>query len=717
MSPRRIFLLGCSVPALTVAAAQAAAPISDPSKAQSRSKLEEIVVTAQRRSEKLQKVPIAIVALPAGQLKASGVTSTQALATVVPSLSVATNGPSATLFIRGVGSDTGNLNQEPSVATYIDDIYIASPTQGNFALNNVAQVSVLKGPQGTLFGRNATGGVIQITTREPTATPHLDAEIGYANYNTTSGSLYAAGPLTQAILADLAIQGTTQGDGWGRSVVSGESLYTHQDINARSKFIWRPTNDTKVRLELDYDQGFVGGLAFRSLPGEVNADGLPGYVGFYNATTDTHSNQQRLTGGASLRVDQDFGDFRFASVTAYRQISDTYTTDEDKSALPIVDATLHQQAHNYSQEFQLLSAADSKLTWVVGAFLYNFDALYEPGRINGLSVYPLPYVDINSDSSDNSFSGYAQATAEILPNTHITGGLRYTIERQYETSSETSSLFGTPLLLAGPFHQSQGFDKATWRLGIDHQFTPDLLGYLTYNRGIKSGGFDMLTPGSPGYRPEQLDAYEVGAKSELLDHTLRLNASAFYYDYKNIQEELALTGGTVTVNSGEAHIYGVDVDLEAAVTSQLRVFASGSYLHSTFFRYPNASADPGDPGPTVSGIDAQGNITPQAPRYTGDVGATYTVPTPEGDFTANGVYSYNNGFFWDSVDRLTQPAYALINASIGWQSPNGKYGASFWGKNLGGAHYYAQQIESDGLGDLTLPAPPRTYGFTLSLHY
>ncbi len=119
----------------------------------------------------------------------------------------------------------------------------------------------------------------------------------------------------------------------------------------------------------------------------------------------------------------------------------------------------------------------------------------------------------------------------------------------------------------------------------------------------------------------------------------------------------------------------------------------------------------------MSGIDAQGNITPQAPRYTGDVGATYTVPTPEGDFTANGIYSYNNGFFWDSVDRLTQPAYALINASIGWQSPNGKYGASFWGKNLGGAHYYAQQIESDGLGDLTLPAPPRTYGFTLSLHY
>src|SRR5271155_4792037 len=171
--------------------------------ATSGSQLEEITVTAQRHEQNLQQVPIAVSAISASQLVNSGITGTEELANVVPGLTFTTIGPSGSVFIRGVGSNAGNVDQEPSVAVYVDDVYIATPAANQFEFNNIDQIAVLKGPQGTLFGRNATGGVIQITTRDPGSTPHLDLEGGYGNYDTFKGSLYASTPITSTLAADI----------------------------------------------------------------------------------------------------------------------------------------------------------------------------------------------------------------------------------------------------------------------------------------------------------------------------------------------------------------------------------------------------------------------------------------------------------------------------------------------------------------------------------
>jgi iron complex outermembrane receptor protein len=681
--------------------------------AASGSQLEEITITAQRHEQNLQQVPIAVSALSASQLVNSGITGSEELANVVPGLTFTTIGPSGSVFIRGIGSNAGNVDQEPSVATYVDDVYIASPTANQFEFNNIDQIAVLKGPQGTLFGRNATGGVIQITTRDPGSTPHLDIEGGYANYDTFKGSLYASTPITSTLAADIAITGQNQGDGWGRDLVTGEPNYTHDSVAARSKWIWTPDDDTRVRLSMDYDRTKIYQAPDLSLPGEFAVDGKLNYSGFYNSLDDTPSFTNRTSGGVSVRVDRDLGFARLASISAYRNLSNIYEIDEDKTPLDIVDATLNEYSRTLSQELQLLSPRTSKIDWLVGAFLYRADAGVNPATIAGLSAAPLPYEDIFSDFRDKSGSVFGQGTGEILTNTHLTLGYRYTIERQQITSRVDSTVGN----IVPAISQEQGFDKGTWRAALDHQFTPDVLAYISYNRGIKSGGYDILSPGAPGYKPEQLDAYEIGLKNEFLDHRLRVNSSAFYYNYKNIQEEEAITGGVVTINAAAARIYGADLDVSAKATEALTLTMSGTYLHSEYLAFANPQIFPGNPGPPAPDPGVIGNQTTQAPKYTAHVGANYRVLTEFGALDGSGDYTYNSGFFWDAANRLAQPSYSLVNAALSWTSVSEVYGVRLWVKNLANKEYYAGGITSSGLGDLVVPAAPRTYGVTFSAHF
>ena len=693
------------------AAAQSA--INGSVDASSGSKLEEITVTAQRHEQNLQQVPIAVSAFSASQLVNSGITGSEELANVVPGLTFTTIGPSGSIFIRGVGSNAGNVDQEPSVATYVDDVYIASPTANQFEFNNIDQIAVLKGPQGTLFGRNATGGVIQITTRDPGSTPRLDIEGGYGNYNTYKGSIYASAPIASTLAADIAITGQNQGTGWGNNLATGAPNFIHDSIAARSKWLWTPDDKTRIRLSMDYDHTKNHETPDLSLPGEFGVDGKPNFSGFFNSRNDTPSFTDRSSGGISIRVDRDFGYARLVSISAYRNLSNTFEIDEDKTPLNIVDATLSEYSRTLSQEIQLLSPRTSKIDWLAGAFFYHVDAGVEPARIAGLSAAPLPYEDIFSDFRTESGSIFGQGTGEIFTDTHLTLGYRYTIERQ-QIVSRVDAIVGN---IVPDIFQRQGFDKGTWRASLDHQFTPDVLAYISFNRGIKSGGFDALSPGAPGYKPEQLDAYEIGVKNEFLDHRLRVNGSAFYYNYKNIQEQEAITGGVITVNAAKARIYGADFDVNAKATEALTLTLSGTYLHSEYLEFVNPQSFPGNPGLPVPDPGVIGNQTTQAPKYTAHVGANYRVLTAIGALDGSGDYSYNSGFFWDAANRLAQPSYPLLSAALSWTSVSGVYGVRLWGKNLTNKEYYAGGITSSGLGDLMVPAAPRTYGVTFSAHF
>jgi iron complex outermembrane receptor protein len=681
--------------------------------ASSGSQLEEITITAQRHEQNLQQVPIAVTAFSASQLVNSGITGTEELANVVPGLTFTTIGPSGSVFIRGIGSNAGNVDQEPSVATYVDDVYIASPTANQFEFNNIDQIAVLKGPQGTLFGRNATGGVIQITTRDPGSSPRLDIEGGYGNYDTFKGSIYASAPIASTLAADIAITGQDQGSGWGHNLTTSADNYKHDSVAARSKWLWTPDDATRVRLSMDYEHTKIYQTPDLSLPGEFGVDGRPNYAGFFNSLGNSPSFTNRTSGGLSVRFDRDFGYARLVSISAYRDLSNTFEIDEDKTPLNIVDATLSEYSRTLSQEFQLLSPRSSKIDWLAGAFLYHVNAGVEPATIAGLAAAPLPYLNIFTDLRTKSGSVFGQGTAAIFTDTHLTLGYRYTVERQ-QAISRVDAIVGN---IVPAIFQKQGFDKGTWRVALDRQLTPDVLAYISYNRGIKSGGYDILSPGAPGYKPEQLDAYEIGLKNEFLDHRFRVNSSAFYYNYQNIQEEEAITGGVITVNAAKARIYGADLDVSAKATEALTLTISGTYLHSEYLAFSNPQEFPGNPGLPVPDPNVVGSQTTQAPKYTAHAGANYRVLTEFGALDVSGDYSYNSGFFWDSANRLAQPNYSLLNSALSWTSVSEVYGVRLWGKNLTNKEYYAGGITSSGLGDLMVPAAPRTYGITFSAHF
>jgi iron complex outermembrane receptor protein len=306
-----------------------------------------------------------------------------------------------------------------------------------------------------------------------------------------------------------------------------------------------------------------------------------------------------------------------------------------------------------------------------------------------------------------SKSAYAQGTARLLPKTEFTVGARYTDEDQ----KSESEVFGSPIP-----DVKRGFKKWTWRLAADHAFTDDIHAYVSYNRGVKGGGFDLLSPFSGGYDPEVLDAYELGIKTKLLDNRLRLNAALFRYDYKNIQVQVipAGTGGIVaTTNAAEARVKGLDVDFEFRPMNDFGLSGGFAIVDGKYLDFKDTVAYPASPldGPPTL-IDASGNRTVRTPRFTGNLTADYRVQSSVGEFPLSVTISRNSGFFFGSDNRLKQPAFTMINASAGWTSDDERYGLTLWGRNLTDKHTLTQGVPS-GFGDLTAPAAPRTYGVTL----
>ena len=673
--------------------------------------LEEIVVTAQRRKERLQDVPISVTAVSAAKAQEMGLTDTTSLSAAVPNLTIMISGSSTfNPFIRGIGSVVGLPNQEASVATYVDGIYIASPYAVTaLAFNNIEQIEVLKGPQGTLFGRNATGGVIQVVTKEPTETFSANGEVGYGNYNTLTTKGYVSGGIAPGITGDLAVTYENQASGYGKNFTTGQSTFQHDDVAIRSKLVVTPSDDTTIHINWDYSRS-KSNAQYQLIPGTTGLDGVTTNPGPFNSRGNFPMYDTEQQRGVSLRVDQEFNWFRLASITSYRRADTFFQLDQDSTPLDVVSATAHGKQNDYTQELQLLSPSGSWLEWVGGIFYYNNKAGVDPEVIRGLAAAPLPYVSYSGIQHTESLSGYAQATAEIFDKTKLTLGIRYTREQQ----SIHSKLSSTPGVLIDGGFQSSTFYKPTWRMALDHEFMDDLHGYVSYNRGIKSGGFNIFKPGGRGVSPESLDSYEVGVKGEFIDHKLRLNVGGFYYDYSNIQVTQAGTGFTETRNAAAARMYGLDMDFQALVTSALTVSGGLGLLNAKFTDFKNAVTYGANPGPAIV-FDASNNSTPLSPNITANVTANYFVPTHLGDFTLSATMIYNDGSFMDPGNRLRYPSYALVNGSVSWEEPEGVWGVRLWVKNLTDVAYYNQRYAT-AVGDLQMQAPPRSFGATISAH-
>jgi len=304
---------------------------------------------------------------------------------------------------------------------------------------------------------------------------------------------------------------------------------------------------------------------------------------------------------------------------------------------------------------------------------------------------------------------YGQATYELLPGTHLTGGLRYTDEQQGIHSYVT---VGGTTVLTVP-NQRQNTQKPTWRLAIDHQFTPDILAYVSYNRGIKSGGYNMIAPGAPGYHPEVLDAYEIGLKTEFLGHRARVNLATFYYDYKDIQVQSIQAGAVDTLNAASATVYGFDGDFMLIPIPNLTLSASVGYTHGTYSDFRNAPFTPPSPldGPQFSG-NANGHDLINTPHLTVGGSVEYRFLTDVGSFTPNLSIDYKDKTFVSADNRLAIPSHTVANASLTWRTPDQKYWVQLWTRNMFDIRYYASRVETS-VGDLQYLAAPRTYGVTI----
>ncbi|MDB5576031.1 MAG: TonB-dependent receptor [Bradyrhizobium sp.] len=686
-------------------------------------RLEDIVVTAQRRSENLQDVPVAVTALSAASLESKGIASTTDLSAVTPGLTYTTVVGSALPRIRGIGTAISLGGNENPVATYVDGVYIASSAASVLSFNNIEQIAVLKGPQGTLFGRNATGGLIQITTRDPEQSFEGQSSLTVGNLRTLGGNLYVTGGLTDRLAADLAVFYQKQKDGFGRNLTTGSDVGQNRDLALRSKWRLELGPDTVARLAFDYSEARAAGPAFRPVLGTVPITGVSFTGGPYDIATETDPSLKRSQGGASVQISHDFGDVNFVSISAYRKSDFQSIFDIDKLPVHISRSNLTNRDRQFSQELQLLSTGPGPVQWVLGAYYFNSRGRYDPLVIDNVAND----IVISSTQDTESYAVFGQGSYKFTDKTSLTAGLRYTTEtRDYKASALNVLASGTVInnpTITGVLKAK----KPSWRLALDHHFTDDVLGYVSYNRGFKSGGFNpqrFTQPLSP-FKPEVLDALETGVKADLLDHRLRINGAAFYYDYSNIQANAFVSGISTIYNAASATIYGLDLDVTAAPISALVLTLGLTLIHDRYEDFPNAVISrPQVPnGTTILGGNvvgtgsAKGNKLSQTPDWTVNFGAEYDIDLATGSIRLSANYFHSDGWRAEPDNRVGQDSYDLVNASATWRIDEAEnYSVKLWGRNLGDK-VYAVQMNAQPQADGVSVGPGRTYGVTLGARF
>jgi iron complex outermembrane receptor protein len=677
----------------------------------------EVVVTAQRREQSAEKVPIALSVLTADSAQKLGVTSTQDLAVSVPGLSYTQELSGASFYIRGIGKTDANPGQELPVAIYVDGVYLATPTGGVFALNNIDRVEVLKGPQGTLFGRNATGGVIQVVTKDPKQTPSADGYIGYGNYKRTEASFYGTTGITNDLAADIAAYYTGQRDGWGHNITTGSSVYKPRELDLRSKWLWTPSEKTSVTLTGNYSNVYTDiGSDITDYPGSI---GFAGHTnpGFYNIDSEINPFNKYHEWGTALTVKQDMSGARFTSISSYQDLQEQVLYDGDGTSVFNFVAGRNYPAKTFTQELQLLSPADSRIQWIGGLYYLNQTAGLEPLFLYGpgLGAGPAFRLDRYSSQHTDSYAVFGEATTPIInDDTHLTTGARYTIDKRRVHAQDYDN-FGD---VYAPVQQQAKWSSPSWRLTLDHQFDRNIFGYLQYSRGFKSGQFNVTVPSNPPVKPETLDAYEIGLKSSLFDKRLVVNVAAYFYNYSNIQLGDVTPSGIVTYNAAKARMKGFDGDLELSVTNNFSLKGGLAYLNGMYTSFPNAPEyipAPGGGNMPIT-IDASGKSLINAPKWEGTLAAVYLIPTAMGNISLSTQYVRSSGFYFATDNRVKQPAYGLLNATGEWKAPTEVWGIRLWGKNLTRAKVVSYSGET-AYGDVYSVTPPLTFGADLLFHF
>lgn len=677
--------------------------------------VEEVIVTAQRRAERLQDVPIAITVQSGEQLEKAGVTSLRDLVAVAPGVRIAGAGANTQPSIRGVQSQQTDPGNDPNVAVYVDGVYQANQIANNVDLPDVQQIEVLKGPQGTLFGRNATGGAIRIFTLDPSFTSTGRISLDYGRFSDLTAKGYLSGPLAGEKLAGSLSVLREDSDGYHRDIVTGkDDVGGIESTVVRAKLLAKPTESVQLLLTLGYvDRRDGDTTPYGTIDGNTIARLFPG-AEFgdrpYDFTTNREAFLDSTVHLASLKADFDFAAGTLSSVTAYNKTDAYYSQDADASSLDLLYYGLNELQKDISQELIFSSREFGRFSAVAGLFYYHADGRYDPLDVLGSFAGPVP-IHVWSKQTTEAYAVFGEFNVDLTDRLSLNGGARY--------SDETRTAYGTFQFGAGPEPAmprlgSKSWDSVTPRISLRYRFLEDDHFYVTYSEGFKSGGFNIAAADPTPFNPEELHAIEIGVKTAPV-RRLSANASAFYYDYSDQQVMTVANNFNITANAASSELYGLDVDLAARVTDRFTLTAGLALLHAEYDRYPDAAVlEPlGGPacrcGNTNAVIDASGMREPRSPEWTLGVTADYAHDFGFGPVALSATAYHSDQFYWDANERIREPSYTTLAARASWQPRGSRFRMTLWGRNLTDERHSRAVFLLETYDGISY-ARPRTYG-------
>ncbi|HRO02614.1 MAG TPA: TonB-dependent receptor, partial [Terricaulis sp.] len=698
--------------------------------------MDELVITARKREENLQEAPIAVTAIGAEQLRNEQITDLSQIAAQVPSFTFQSqNSMESEMFIRGVGSVRLNgATADPSIGTFLNEVYIGRRGAATPPIFDLARVEVLRGPQGTLFGKNIVGGAINLITAAPSFDFDAGGSVSLGNYDSFLAEGFVSGGLTDTLAGRLSIFRETH-DGYAYNTVRGQELEDKDSIAVRGSLLWNATNDLTVSVIADYSQDRGGGPSRHAVDDPTS----PGF-GFItpNIPSDPRVNvspyeqyADRDTAGLTGRVEWDLGGASLTYVTAYRYgLADGRWTQAGAGSPPsITDSTLtqHEMYQGVTHELRLASDPNNRFRWIAGVY-YLDEYVKRTSRNTAISFLPGgPGSTRDTLDGDNLFLGYSDTLSyaafgeiefDILSNLTLAVGGRYTTdEKDLHTQAVIFSLgqpgdlySPAPLQSAYDVHVSQDWSEFTPRIALNWQVSDNVLLYGSYASGYKGGGWQGATANAiaaaTAYDPESASTFEIGFKADWLNNRLRTNLAVFYTDFTDLQVELLddVNLTLVVANAADAVIQGIEFEVRGAPTDWLTLFASGSLLDAEYKDY----IDP------LRGLDYSGNQIQRTPDYQYTIGADVRHGLTDALDLIGGVsYSYQDQMLWGQENRNIEDGYGLLNARIGVGASDGRWTVSLWGKNLNNELYRTSIIPFVG-DEVSVYGAPRTYGVRLT---
>ena len=714
--------------------------------------LEEITVTARRREESLQDVPIALSAFSADRILNAGAPDITWLQQSTPNLTLqVARGSNSTLiaFIRGIGQQDPLWGFEPGVGLYVDDVYVARPQGAVLDIYDIERLEVLRGPQGTLYGRNTIGGAIKYVTKSLGNEAYLDTKLTLGTY--AQHDFLASGVLP---LGDtLSIGGSAaiyRRDGYGENQFTGTQNHYAKSVDAfRMSAEWNPTDTLSFRLAGDYvEDNSDAKHGHREAPGLGLTAGEVVLPDVFDTRGGIGDDNRVRNQGLSLTAAWELTDaITLKSITAYREGQTNTLIDFDTSPAPALDVPGYYEDDQLTQELQFLYEGE-RLRGVAGLYYLDAHAAGKFDTIVGLlnlTIATSGFVDTTS------YAAYADFSYDFTDKLSASLGGRYTsdekeggVYRQNFTGLY-SPLFGNnaavPGLVRSDYTNDRTFDQFTPRASVSYEFTETFTTYASYSEGFKSGGFDMrgdvvLTPDTVnGYDPETVQSYEVGAKGTLFDDRLSYNFAAFYADYSDQQitrQQPTVTGSIASFvdNAGASTIQGVELEGTVQFTDRLSLNYGVGWTDAEFDKYETFQVitNPAPPPATLTvPVDLSDTAVFQnTPEWNGNLALNYAQPLQNGwgSLLATLSGSYRDSYYmFEFPNPLIDQndAYTLVDASIAWTSANDKLRFQLLGRNLTDEEYKIGGYYFPGatFGNIvnSFYGPPRTVSLSASYRF